>query len=253
MIDGKFINGVVVCVNYDDFLSITLPKNMKYVDRMLVITHPSDHKTIEAVTKTPGVEVLKTDSFYAEGASFNKGAAMEEGFDLLGRSDWFLIWDADTLFPDNMEIGKLDSGFLYTPWRRILNDPKIYEFDQDVAWKISSRRRDREFCGYFQLFDAKDKNCQQLPWYDTNFVHAGGADGLFQARWPTHAKRRLPFDVLHLGPADTNWFGRQSNRMDGEDIANAIDCSKKMELFLHFKGWGRPKKQIHFKEKLNDK
>jgi hypothetical protein len=25
----------------------------------------------------------------------------------------------------------------------------------------------------------------------------------------------LPFEVLHFGPRDTNWFGRSSERLDG--------------------------------------
>ena len=222
-------DGIVICVNYDDLLQLTLPSNMKHLSKCLVVTSTDDDKTYEFAKTIPNVSVLRTNAFTRYGAKFNKGLAMEEGFRILNSKNWVLIWDADTLFPDHMPTGRLDSNCLYGPPRLILSDPKTFNPANPAdAWLRAERTHDKEFPGYFQLFNMTCPYLWNKPfWYDPTFTHAGGGDAYFQSLWPSRYKRRLRFNVLHLGPRDKNWYGRVTDRLD--DSANT-DVEEKTNL-----------------------
>lgn len=244
------IRGIVVCVNYDDLLKITLVRNMRHLSECLVVTSPADHRTKELCKGIPNVRVYETDAFYRYGAKFNKGLAMEEGFDMLGRSGWILIWDADTLLPDNISYD-YKPGNLYNAHRLILNDP--LQWTPEFDWKRATPSHDPSFPGYFQLFYAEDPIISQHPWYDVTFTHAGGCDGYFQSRWPQDRKIRLPFKVLHLGPRDTNWFGRASERADRLLVEEQAHFKKEMQKFLTFKGWRGANSSTFVEPNYNEK
>ncbi len=253
------IRGIVVCVNYDDLLKITLERNMRHLDECVVVTSYEDAQTfalVQDVASRCNVHLLQTNAFYRYGAKFNKGLAMEEGFDILGRTGWIIVWDADTLFPEHMPIremisvGRLRGDMLYSPYRLLLDDPRLWTPDFD--WTRANNTFDGVFAGYFQLFEASDPHLNEKPWYDVTFTHAGGGDGAFQARWPDHKKERLPFKVLHLGPRDTNWCGRISVRADGGTLpVTAPEHGEDMRAFLSYKGWRGRKTLFDFNEHVN--
>lgn len=212
------MNSIVVCVEFDDFLAVTLLRNVRHFERTLVVTSPGDGPTKALVLATPKCELFETDAFFRGGAAFNKGAAMEEGFDVLGRNGWVCIWDADVMMPESIEFAK-DCRCLYVPVRRILPDPK--DFSDCLEWSnLSSPTRANEFVGYFQLFHASSVS---PPWYTSDWTHAGGCDSDFQLKFPSDRLRRPPFEVLHLGLEGVanseqrigiNWCGRVSPRID---------------------------------------
>ena len=219
------VNSLVVCVEYDDFLDITLPRNCKHFDKTLVVTTHDDVQT-QAVTLRNGCECFATQAFYRDDAMFNKGAAVEEGFDVLGRSGWICIWDADVLMPRFMPLGNLEESCLYTPIRRILEDPTQHEqYMEESRWStLHSPTREHEFNGYFQLFHA---SVTPPPWYSTTSGHAGLCDSDFSHKFPPENRRRLPFEVLHLGAegipelgtrVGENWAGRVSARIDMGEV-----------------------------------
>ena len=91
------------------------------------------------------------------------------------------------------------------------------------------------------------------PWYDVDFTHAGGGDHHFQNHWSWGQKRMLPFNVLHLGPRDNNWFGRHSARLDGDQLPAEVAERRRgdMESLLHTHGWcGRSKNGTKIQEKI---
>ena len=207
------MKSIVVCVEFDDLLAITLPRNARHFERVLVVTSPADEATQHVVSAVPNGEVYATDAFYRQGAAFNKGLALEQGFDVLGREGWLLVWDADIVMPDRMELADVEIGNLYSPHRRMCRNPGEYHGQTDwTRWPIQG---DREHAGYFQLFHAADPLLGDRPWYGIDWKHAGGCDSDFQARWPAHKRRRLPFEVLHLGVEHVNWHGRCQPRLDG--------------------------------------
>ena len=207
------IRAITVCVNYDDLLAVTLPTWLPHVSEVLVITAIADKRTQELCAKYPQVRVHVTDAFYTEGATFRKGLAMEEGFDILGRTGWILIIDSDIVLPANMPLPTLHPGKLYSPHRRILRNPQLYS--TELNWDTLPGCTDREHAGYFQLFHAADPVLHGVrPWYGTGWTHCGGCDSVFERRWAKINKVRPDFTVLHLGPDGTNWHGRVTERID---------------------------------------
>lgn len=222
---------IVVSVGYGDLLAVTLPRNAQHCQRVLVVTSPADEETARVVAAVPNAELFVTDVFYAQGAAFNKGAAMEAGLDALGRSGQMLIWDADILFPALLPLSDIQPGYLYTPHRRMLYDPRLWQPDLD--WSQCPLTDEKEFPGYFQLFHASDPVLQtRRPWYSVNWKHAGGCDSDFQSLWPGDRKKRPPFEVLHLGEDGQNWHGRATLRIDGTLPPNAQTHAEAQQRML---------------------
>lgn len=242
------IRGITVSVGYDDMLAITLKRNMRFMTECVVVTHPRDEKTKSVALSVSGVRVFETNAFYENNAKFNKGLALEQGFDFLGREGWILGWDADILFPEAMNFSEPKIGNLYSPPRYILADPKQFRWDMD--WSRLPQRHDVEFAGYFQLFHADDSVLKSRPWHGTDYTHCGGGDFVFQNKWLSPNKIRPKFHVLHLGPPDANWFGRASERIDGQAPHQAAENKQVMEEFLSSKGWGRSKSGKPFEERI---
>jgi hypothetical protein len=196
------MKGITVCVDYWDYLEITLPKNLHHFEDFLVVTAPQDTATQE-LCKKYAVKTHITDAFYRKGAHFNKWLALEEGLDVLGRLGWLCIIDSDIIMPEFIYWPELINGKLYAPRRRMTHHPlPENQWGQVPLWHVE------EFSGYFQLFNGLDEHLPNPPWHELDWMHAGGADTAFQALWPVKDKVRLPFEVLHLGPNGKNWLGR---------------------------------------------
>jgi len=219
---GMQINALTVCVEYDDLLRVTAPRNCRHFNRLLVITAPQDQRTQAAVREMIDaglpVEYLITDVFYDRGAAFNKGAAIERGFDVLGRRrGWLCVIDADVILPAKIDWvlehppgwkHYCSPGYLYGAHRRMVADLADVPGDADewTRWPIQG---DKELAGYFQLFHANDPHLAgRRPWYGTDWRHAGNCDSDFQARWPEDRRLRFAWEVLHVGEPHVNWFGR---------------------------------------------
>ncbi len=223
------MRALTVCVEYDDLLRLTLPRLLRHFDWLLVVTSPADDRTQYLVAQTVAeamagdearkVQLHVTDAFTRGGATFNKGLAIEEGLDVLGRDGWLAIVDADIVLPSTPipNPQSLIPGFLYGPARRrMCVDPAAWDRGDD--WSAHPFIQDHELAGFFQLFHASDPALWERPWYGIDWRHAGGCDSVFQAKWPAERRVRLPFEVLHLGPDGTNWHGRISPRLDGAAI-----------------------------------
>lgn len=208
------VKAVMVCVDYADVLAITLPRSAPHFSSITVATTPEDEETRAVASRFPNVRCHLTRVFYARNALFNKGGALEETFDVMGRDGWFTVLDADIVLPSRFAWPALEVGCLYTPLRRMV-DPVPPEIPPDEEWdQYPLHRQQKEFAGYFQLAHASDPVLRGRPWYPS-WMTAGGCDSEFQARWHPGRKRRPAFEVLHLGPSGENWAGRASERVDG--------------------------------------
>lgn len=248
------IRAITVCVGYDDFLSITLPRTLPHVDEYLIVSHPGDQRTTALVQDyDPKVRLFHTDAFYRHGAKFNKGLAMEEGFDALGRHGWILILDADIILPTRAPLD-LDVGKLYTPLRRIYADIATMSKAPDVDPGTLPLKPDKGHYGYFQLFHADDPVLRSRPWYGVDWTHAGGCDKYFQDKWVVQNRTRPDFEVVHLGNPDENWFGRVSPRVDGgvesSDLTETNNRKAMQEQLKKKHGWGRRKARVTLNEKV---
>lgn len=233
------MTGIVVCVEYDDLLAATLRRNLRHLGRCVVVTAPHDARTRAVVAAAPDCRCLVTDAFYRGAAHFNKGAAVEEAFDSLGRErmGWTLIWDADVILPGRLpDAATLDPNRLYGAGRRML-EAVAAGIPPEGAWRDLPLSREWGFPGFFHLFHGAAPALRgKRPWYDPNFRHAGGGDGYFQSLWPAELKERLPVEVLHLGPRDANWCGRVSPRADGAAVPGARPRAAAMAALMDGRG-----------------
>lgn len=230
------MRAILVSVDYSDLLAITLPCNRHHFSEVTVVTTPTDLKTHE-IARQNDCRIYATDVFYRNGAVFGKWQALEEGLDFIGRKDWLTLMDADILWPKIIDLqGILQRGWLYTPLRRMWNewpnsapvDRPLMAFQyvgdpltgtyipEECEWsKFPIHRNTAEWAGYSQIFHCEDPALGKAPWHQVDWKHAGGADSMFQEKWPAHKKVRPPFECLHLGPAGQNWYGRATPYADG--------------------------------------
>ena len=203
-----------------------------------VITTPDDHRTQEIVKQVPSATCYVTDAFTRNGKMFNKGLAIEEAFDTMDCTDWILIWDADTLLPSSLPTSGLNPTMLYGAKRRLCPGHLLPE--NESQWKDYPISREAGWPGYFQLFHGMVLDGIR-PWYGIDSTHAGLGDAYFQNHWPTDRKTYLPTEVLHLGPRDVNWFGRASERLDGEKTTLSVAEADKL---FRINGWKRQTKHV---------
>lgn len=242
----KDLRAILVCVDYADILALTLPYNRHHFSEVMVVTALEDHDT-KRVAAVNDCRVYSTDSFYDDGADFNKWKALEEGLDRLGRYGWLCIMDADVLWPKNLGDWEPTKGFLHTPLRH--NCPDLKVVPEDRWGHYPQHRNTREWAGYTQIFHADDPVLGPPPWHEQNWKHAGGADSFFQRKWPRARKVRPPWRVLHLGPHGRNWCGRWTPKADGTVLEEAEERKRKFHNMVasrqaHGNPYTNPKERI---------
>lgn len=205
------IHGLTVCVDYAEYLTVTGPLWLKGLTSLTIVTAGHDARTIKtirllnALPYRPQLSLFITEAFTRDGASFNKGLAMEEAREVMPWEDWILFFDIDVAPPKNWlyKFGeRLQMGYLYgatrlqTPAVECIGDPTMPAVDDD-----------RLGYGYFQLFHAKDPKVQHRPLLDTYWRHAGNYDSNFMLKFRSMVKD-VGFPVWHIGPQHENWFGK---------------------------------------------
>lgn len=220
------MRAIIVSVGYDDILALTLPRNAHHFEQLLVVTAPDEFDTMEVTRLVENASWLETPVFYPD---FNKGAAIEEGFDLLGRDGWICHLDADVILPRKIEWPKLKLGHLYLGRRRICSDIELGAKLPEDEWEQYPVCQEQiGWPGFFQLFHADDPVLEKRPWYPTDWRHAGGADTEFNNKWPDEKRELVGFSVLHLGSPRLNWWGRQTPRLDGTVPAGGLESCRRM-------------------------
>jgi hypothetical protein len=217
------VRSIMVCVGYDDLLSVTLPRNRKHFREVMVVTTPADEATQEVCRRHDAIAFL-TDAFTAGGAQFNKWLALEQALDAFGREGWLTIMDADVILP--ADLGGPESGWpplalgrLYGALRRMAPWP-LGPIPAEAGWKSYPLHRNvNEWAGYLQCFHARDLRLGPPPWHQTDWKHCGGADSFFQQKWHPSNKIRPDWHCLHMGEVGVNWHGRSE---EGRRQTNAI-------------------------------
>lgn len=222
---------VMVCVNYSDFLEITLPWNIQHWDKVVVVTSSKDHRTAEIARKY-GALVVISDSYQSRGATLNKGAMLNAGASALDRDDWMMFTDADILLPPDFrkifDQHVWNPGTLYYATRLTTPSPPLswiaeYKKNPSIADSLhpSNPFADQGPWGYFQLFHT---SARSLRPYSESFLSAGGVDKHFMEQWPPDKRHLTDFEVVHIdhGPHTTNWRGRRSPQL-GSPSSTSLD------------------------------
>lgn len=235
------IEAVVVCVNYSDFLEHTLPANLNHVDRLVVVTHPSDTKTQDLCRKY-GVDVYPTEIMHEDGDKFNKGRLINYGLQHLRHDGWLLHMDSDVLLPHRfkqmLHYAKLEKHKIYgcdrlntksyenwkaNEWRTVPQHQYRYMVTPQREFPLGSRLLHQEYgyvmCGFFQLWHASMNKI-----YPIVTGSAEHSDVMFAVQWERKDRVHLPeFFVYHLESEDNafgaNWQGRKTKHFGPEKKA----------------------------------
>jgi hypothetical protein len=216
------ITYLTVCVNYLDFLAITYRHNKTEFDDFVVVTDLQDNYT-EKYCNDNNIKVVKTDKFYENGAVFNKGLAINEGFKAIENPDWVVFMDADTFVAPNFKksLPELDKEFFYGA-RRVL----LPTFNDYVKLSKATSLDGLEIpsgagFGWFQMFNwgsSVVQNCKIDELYPS-FPDARESDWMFRNKWGDYIHgsnytkvygnyTELPILVYNLGEHGKNHFGR---------------------------------------------
>jgi len=226
------IEAVVVCVNYSDFLAVTMPKNIELVDRLVVVTHYDD-KATQNICRKFSVDCITTDVMHDDGDRFNKGRLINLGLSNLRHDDWLMHLDADIMLPHRfrhaLKMAKLDKRRLYgvdrlntlswENWERHKNETvpqHQYRFmvTPQRAFPIASRLLHLEY-GYCPIgFTQIWHSCVRRN-YPIVCGSAEHSDVLFAVQWPREQRILMPeMFVYHLeseqAPMGANWDGRKT-------------------------------------------
>jgi hypothetical protein len=203
------IDVVIVSVDYNDFLSITI-NSIVNLFNITVVTSPNDI-TCQELCKKYGVNCVITERMYENGAIFNKGKAINEGLKSIKNPDWILLLDADIyLKPDFLDVVKnsnLNINTLVMCKRLIIDNGEDF-----TKWKngenVGQVERSKGY-GYFQMFNA---NCQSNRkfFYSEEYTDASESDLEFRDRFKV--KSELDTYVVHLGNTGQNWSGRVTEK-----------------------------------------
>jgi glycosyltransferase involved in cell wall biosynthesis len=222
---------VIVSVDYNDFLEITLERNSKLFDSITVVTSSSDKKCVE-ICERFGVRSLVTDCMYSDGAPFNKAKAINEGMASISDPDFILILDADVIVQDPIDLESLeDESAIYYKDRMMVEDHDSYErfcmgsrdFRVD-AGILKVRSETFGPVGYFQLFKYQEKIK-----YIESYTDAAWSDVKFARRFRNKIKIGDP--AVHLGEEKKNWYGRVTESFVPGQSISAPRIEKKKSTY----------------------
>jgi hypothetical protein len=228
------LEAVITCVNHADFLAHTLPHNKPHFDKLIVVTAPEDRQT-QKVCDYWGVKYHATDAFNSRWGDFKKGCGINEGLNLLDRTDWLLHLDADIVLPPNtryvLERADLEPLMVYgvdrvmcpnwEAWQKFISAPEPHTegngfFINTVhsGFPLGTRLSfDHEGgyipVGYFQLWNVASR----VTKYVEGHSDAGREDAVFPIQWPRRRRALIPeITAYHLEsePAEmaVNWKKR---------------------------------------------
>ena len=230
---GK-LEAITVCVDYSDFLEVSLSHNRHHFDEYVIVTSTTDLAT-KAVADKHGCICVQTDIMTENHDEFNKGHAINMGLAHLRLTGWVLHLDADVILPDRfrnmLEKHALNNECVYGADRILIKSYAAYEklldhwcfkrqysynYKVQVPYGIDLGTRlvhnEYGYCpiGYFQLWHGS-----QGKRYPYNQGSAEHTDVLFSLQFSRPKRILLPeVIVYHLesenAPQGANWNGRKT-------------------------------------------
>jgi hypothetical protein len=223
---------VITCVNYSDFLCVSLNENIKQIspDHITVITDSNDMMT-QKICDLYGVNCVITDKFYENGAVFNKGNGINEGIKSIKDPEWILLTDADIILPSNfidiLSNRGVNQNVLYSASRFLCYTyDKFQQFTRgEITLFDMDEARSCQPIGYFQLFfyfhPALTGNEYVYPIHSKD---ASWSDMLFADYFKNQKECIDDIKLIHLGKDRENWTGRKSNRfLKDKEIVDLLE------------------------------
>lgn len=216
---------VVVCVDYADFLGLTLPRMLACFDGVTVVTVAQDEETQTLVHEHHARLVISSRRNFM-GLNFNLPALLNDGFAASHKRGWLVKLDADIYLPSGfdrvMRETMTDPDKLYGAQRYFAEDRATFlRFCEQEDWSLLEPPYESTDAalGFFQGFHAETPHLAGRPTYYEEQRYVGPSqtnDRLFRAAFPEEGVGVLANPVVHLGldAIGTNWKGRVSARFE---------------------------------------
>jgi hypothetical protein len=208
MVMSLALDAITVCVDYSEYLALTV-SNRAAFDRWMIVTVERDTDTI-ALCEREGLDYCFSDRLY-EGGPFCRGKAINDGILQLDPrpSDWLVHLDADTYlfaetFRNMVEETDLDPDNLYGLWGRYLvqNEDELKATLERTVIQTSELEHVKMLVGYFQMWHTSMRE-----FYPEQSTHAGLDDILMRDGFTPNRWKFFPSYAIHIGPLWTNHKG----------------------------------------------
>jgi hypothetical protein len=175
---------VIVSVNYNDLLLVSLQHNSKIFENITIVTS-SDDILCQKICQKFGVNCVITDVMYEDNAIFNKGKAINEGIKSLKNPDFVLLIDADIIVKEKININELNKNVLYSSDRWICKSYNLYNQWQERNLNIEKigRNEGDKGIGFFQLFNISNSNIDREKPYPEMSNNAAWSDLVFRDKF----------------------------------------------------------------------
>lgn len=225
---SKKLDVIIVSVDYNDLLILTLQKNRKIFHNITVVTSKTDQKCKEICDKF-GVSCIQTDIMYDNNSTFNKGKAINVGINSIENPDLILLLDADIIVENDINLHDLNDKYLYTSERIILPNYDSY-LDYINNGVYNKLERDQGL-GFYQLFSINNNSINRNNPYPDNSSDASWSDLVFRDKF--EFKKNID-RVIHLGDTRKNWSGRVTEGFASEEILNQILEQNEFNINIYF-------------------
>ena len=225
---SKKLDVIIVSVDYNDLLILTLQKNRKIFHNITVVTSKTDQKCKEICDKF-GVSCIQTDIMYDNNSTFNKGKAINVGINSIENPDLILLLDADIIVENDINLHDLNDKYLYTSERIILPNYDSY-LDYINNGVYNKLDRDQGL-GFYQLFSINNNSINRNNPYPDNSSDASWSDLEFRNKF--QFKKNID-RVIHLGDIAKNWSGRVTEGFVSEEILNQILEQNEFKINIYF-------------------
>jgi len=203
------ITGIIICVDFSDFLKETLPFSKPLLNDLYIVTSEDDNETKKLCkrTNTKYLSIPRTKPFL-------KGVYINHALFNIKHKDWFLLSDADIVLPSKkiFDISEIEGHkqCLYGVFCTYCNNYEEWADYRDnntqYYWRTKARTTHIGM-GAFQLFHTNHfqrRNFGYPPY--TGTMRGGrrgrrytykGSDYVFSRLFNNQIKK-LPFNVIHL-------------------------------------------------------
>lgn len=249
-----YLEGVIICVDYSDFLAQTLPHNKHIFNHLIVVTSLSDVKT-QKLCEFHNVECLKTDEFTKNGDPFNKAKGINVGLNYLSKKDWVIHLDADIYLPpltrgiferidlEKKNIYGIDRMMCpnFEEWNEFISNPKPthtgWVYIHPTAFPMGVRigeymSKGYEPIGFFQMWHP---STSKVFLYPEEHGSADRTDVLFAKNWKRSDRALIPEIIaIHLDSENStiddmgkNWNGRKTKHFGIQNEKKTISLFDK--------------------------
>lgn len=203
------VQTIITCVNYDDYLDLSLKHNIDKAPNIHVATVIEDQKTTSVCSKY-GVRILFLKTAYNHTSKYlSHSKAINEAYSQLENKKFVLLLDADIILrkpisEDYLNVGGI-SCMKYRVILRNFNDYYNFFYDKSKI-RVMEIEKNNGY-GYFQLFDSDAehiKNKEKI--YDESILNGRGEDTNFSHSFKNY--KELIKHSVHLGTSSDNWWGR---------------------------------------------